>query len=44
MARRFPKAVRDEEALVSEARVYNDINVNRPTEYSDYENAEPQWG
>lgn len=44
MARRFAKASRNEGALVSQSRVYSDINTNRPNEYSDYENAEPFWG
>lgn len=44
MARRYSRATRDESALVSQSRIYKDINVQRPPEYSDYENAEPIYG
>lgn len=30
--------------MMSSARVYADINVNRPKEYWDYENLAIQWG
>ena len=44
MAQRFSKAVRDQDMMLSRARVYTDVNVNRPKEYWDYEALQIQWG
>ncbi|KAK9859391.1 hypothetical protein WJX84_001717 [Apatococcus fuscideae] len=43
MAQRFSKAVRTKDSM-SQARVYADINVNRPKDYWDYETLSVQWG
>lgn len=44
MAQRFSKAIRDKDGMMSTARVYTDVNVNRPKEYWDYENLSIEWG
>jgi len=44
MAQRFSKAIRDKDGMMSTARVYADVNVNRPKEYWDYENLSIEWG
>lgn len=44
MAQRFSKAIRDTDGMMSTARVYADVNVNRPKEYWDYENLSIDWG
>lgn len=42
---RFGKAIRvDPEGMMSSARVYADINVNRPKDYWDYESFSVAWG
>mgnify|MGYP003311597860 FL=1 len=43
MAQRIGKAIR-RDAVVSKARVYTDVNVNRPREYWDYEALTVNWG
>ena len=43
MAQRIGKAIR-RDAVVSKARVYTDVNVNRPREYWDYESLTVNWG
>ena len=43
MAQRISKAIR-RDAVVSKARVYTDVNVNRPREYWDYEALTVNWG
>ena len=43
MAQRIGKAIR-RDAVVSKARVYADVNVNRPREYWDYEALTVSWG
>jgi casein kinase II subunit alpha len=43
MAQRIGKAIR-RDAVVSKARVYCDVNVNRPREYWDYEALTVNWG
>lgn len=43
MAQRFSKAVRTKDSM-SQARVYADVNVNRPKDYWDYETLSVQWG
>ena len=44
MAQRFSKAIRDSDGMMSTARVYAEVNVNRPKEYWDYENLAIDWG
>lgn len=46
MAQRFSKAIRTvaNEKMISRARVYADVNTERPHEYSDYENLQIPWG
>jgi hypothetical protein len=45
MAQRFTKAVRTaSDTMMSRARVYADVNVNRPKDYWDYENLTITWG
>lgn len=45
MALRFHKATRAaDESVMSQARVYADVNVHKPQEYWDYENAQLEWG
>ena len=41
---RFSKAVRSQDGMMSRALVYADVNTNRPSSYSDYENLSIQWG
>jgi casein kinase II subunit alpha len=43
MAQRIGKAIR-RDAVVSKARVYCDVNVQRPREYWDYEALTVNWG
>jgi len=44
MAQRFSKAIRDKDGMMSTARVYADVNVNRSKDYWDYENLSIEWG
>eukprot|EP00884_Botryococcus_braunii_P011085 jgi/Botrbrau1/19979/Bobra.0059s0093.2 len=46
MAQRFSKAIRTvaNDKMISRARVYADVNTERPHEYSDYENLQIPWG
>lgn len=44
MARLYPKATRSDEGMSSVARVYADVNENKPREYWDYENYSIEWG
>lgn len=44
MARLYHKAARSEEGMASVARVYADINENKPQDYWDYENYTIEWG
>lgn len=44
MAQRFAKAIRDQDGMMSTARVYADVNVNRAKDYWDYENLSIDWG
>ena len=44
MAQRFAKAARSKDAMISRAKVYADINVNKPRDYWDYESLNVQWG
>lgn len=45
MALRFQKATRAaDESLMSRARVYADVNDQKPQDYWDYENTQLQWG
>ncbi|KAL3146334.1 Homeobox protein HD-6 [Trebouxia sp. C0010 RCD-2024] len=44
MAQRFSKAIRDTDGMMSTARVYADVNVNKSKEYWDYENLSIDWG
>ena len=44
MAQRFSKAIRHKDGMMSTARVYADINTNRPKDYWDYENLSIEWG
>ncbi|DBB06238.1 TPA: Homeobox protein HD-6 [Trebouxia sp. C0006] len=44
MAQRFSKAIRDKDGMMSTARVYPDVNVNRSKDYWDYENLSIEWG
>lgn len=46
MSARFSKAQRlqTDGSMMSRARVYADVNTERPKEYWDYENMTLQWG
>ena len=45
MALRFHKATRTrDEALMSRAKVFADVNIHKPQSYWDYENMQLQWG
>lgn len=44
MSRLYPKATRSEEGMPSIARVYADVNEQKPREYWDYENYAIEWG
>lgn len=44
MAQRFQKAIRDKDGMMSTARVYAEVNVNRSKDYWDYENLSIEWG
>lgn len=43
-AQRISKASRTKDGMMSRARVYADVNTERPKEYWDYENMTLQWG
>lgn len=44
MSQRFSKAYRSKDGVQSLARVYTEVNNERPREYWDYENLVVQWG
>lgn len=44
MSQRISKAYRSKDGMASLARVYRDVNVQRPSEYSDYEALTVEWG
>mmetsp|Transcript_34396 Transcript_34396/g.76399 ORF Transcript_34396/g.76399 Transcript_34396/m.76399 type:complete len:345 (-) Transcript_34396:887-1921(-) len=44
MSVRYSKAYRSKEGVASKAKVYADVNVLRPQEYSDYESFSIPWG
>jgi casein kinase II subunit alpha len=46
MAQRFSKAIRTpvSDSMLSKARVYAEVNTNKPREYWDYENLVIAWG
>ena len=44
MLQRFSKATRASNGMLSRATVYANVNANRPSSYSDYENFSIQWG
>lgn len=41
--RLYPKATRSDDGMASVARVYADVNENKPQEYWDYENYSIEW-
>lgn len=43
LMRLYPKATRSDEGMASVARVYADVNENKPQEYWDYENYSIEW-
>ena len=43
LMRLYPKATRSDEGMSSVARVYADVNENKPQEYWDYENYSIEW-